>query len=88
MPAYDISAHCKNCGIDHPVLLRIYLPDGPTSKQSVADAFRGRAIPPQVKALYWHTALCFKTGSKFKLEKDDDIFLVPPSLFKRESSSK
>jgi hypothetical protein len=85
MPAYDISVHCKNCGRDHPVLLRLHIEDGPDHKQSIADSFRGRSVPPQVKAIRWLHALCPQTGRKFPLENDSEIFLVPPKVFRRTS---
>lgn len=85
MPAYDVTVHCKQCGGDHPVLLRLHIEGGPEQKQSIAECFRGRSLPPQVKAVRWHYALCLKTGRKFPLENDDEIFLVPPKLFRRHS---
>lgn len=86
MPAYDITARCKDCGIDHPVLLRVHIDEGPDHKQSIADSFRGRPVPPQVAAIRSHTALCPKTGRKFSLEDDNKVFLVPPEFFKRDSA--
>lgn len=83
MPAYDISVRCKDCGLDHPVLLRLYIDDAPERKQSLAELFHGRPVPPQVKAIRWHQALCPKTGRKFCLENDSEIFLVPPEIFRR-----
>ena len=85
MGAYDISAYCKDCGKDHPVLLRIDLDGGPDRKQSIAELFQSRPKPPQLKAILGHSAFFYKTGRKFKLEKDDEIFLVPPKLFRHHS---
>ena len=85
MPAYDISVRCKDCGLDHPILLRLHIEEGPDRKQSIAELFHGRSVPPQVKAIRWHTALCPKTGRKFRLEDDSQIFLVPPEFFRRHS---
>ena len=85
MATYDISFHCTDCGQDHPGLLRIDLSDGPARKRSVAEIFQGRSIPPQIKAIRGREALCYKTGRKFQLDKDDDIILVPPTNFLRYS---
>jgi hypothetical protein len=74
MPAYEIYVHCVYCGGEHPLLMRI-------RKQSIAESFRGRSMPPQVLAIKGHQALCLKTGKKFQLEKDEQVFLVPPSSF-------
>ncbi len=83
MPAYDISVRCKDCGLDHPALLRLYLDDAADRKQSIAELFDGRSVPPQVKAIRWHQAICPKTGRRFRPENDREIFLVPPESFRR-----
>ena len=85
MPAYDLSAHCDDCGSDHPVLLKLHIEDDLKRKQSIAELFHGRSVPPQVKAVRLHNALCLKTGRKFPLENDSEVFLLPPVLFRRES---
>lgn len=84
MPAYDISLRCKDCGLDHLVLLRLHIEEGPDHKQSIAECFHGRSLPPQVEAIRKHNALCPKTGRKFSVENDSDIFLVPPGHFRRD----
>jgi hypothetical protein len=61
--------------------MRIHLIETVDRKQSIAELFRGRAAPPQVSALKSHTALCLKTGKKFKLDEDEQILLVPASAF-------
>jgi hypothetical protein len=85
MPAYDISVLCKLCGRDHPVLLRLHIDEGPDHKQSIAEFFRGRSLPPQVKAIRRHEALCPITGRKLSLENDNEIFLVPLEHMKHYS---
>jgi len=59
--------------------MKIHLDHGPKGKQSVAEFFHGRSMPPQVRTIQWHKALCLKTGKKFKLEVADQIILVPPT---------
>jgi hypothetical protein len=85
MPTYDLSVHCKDCGRDHPVLLRLHIERGPDRKQSIAELFHGGSVPPQVAAIRGHMAFCHKTGRKFPLENDSDIFLSPPAYFKQDS---
>jgi hypothetical protein len=77
MPAYEIYVQCIDCGGEHPLLMRLFLVDGPERRQSIAEWFHGRSIPPQVSALKNHSALCLKTGKKFKLEENDKVLLVP-----------
>jgi hypothetical protein len=84
MPSYEISVYCKDCGGEHPILMRIHLDDGPDQKQSFAEFFQGRSMPPQATAIKGRSALCPKTGRKFQIETDKGVFLVPSSSFKRE----
>ena len=77
MPTYDIYVQCIDCGSEHPLLMKIFLKEGPAETRSIAEWFKGRSVPPQVAALKRHSALCLKTGKKFTLEEDDKVFLVP-----------
>jgi hypothetical protein len=77
MPAYEIYFRCDDCKREHPIHLRIHLDDGPDRKESVAEFFRGRSMPPQVTTIRGRKVFCLKTGRTFKLENDDQIFLVP-----------
>lgn len=80
MPAYEIYFHCHDCEREHPIHLKIHLDHGPGRKHNITDFFRGRPMPPQVAAIRDHKALCLKTGRTFKLENDDQIFLVPAAV--------
>jgi len=86
MPAYDISFRCKDCGRDHLALMKLYLDEGPDHKQSLADFFHGPSVPPQVKVIREHNALCPKTGRKFTVKNNADILLVPPEHLRRDSA--
>jgi hypothetical protein len=77
MPTYDIHFHCSDCGNEHPLLMTIFLTDGPERKQSIAEWIVNRATPPQISAVKRHSAICLKTGRKVSLEIDDKVFLVP-----------
>lgn len=85
MPAYDISVRCKDCGRDHPALLRLHIDETLDRKQSIAQFFHGRSVPPQVAAIRRLKAVCPKTGKNFSLENDSEVFFVPPEFFRRES---
>jgi hypothetical protein len=85
MPTYDLAVRCKDCGRDHPVLLRLHIQDGPDRKQTIAEFFHGNSVPPQVGAIRWHNALCPKTGRRFPLGNDSEVFLVPIDNFKLDS---
>jgi hypothetical protein len=79
MPAYEIYFRCNECEREHPIHLKIHLAHGPDRKQSLTHFFCDRSMPPQVTAIRGRKVFCLKTGKIFKLEKDDQIFLVPPT---------
>ena len=81
MPSYEVYVHCLDCGGEHPLLIKIYLEHGPDRKQSVAESFGAGPMPPQVLAIKGRSVLCLKTGKKFRLENDEQVLLVPSSLF-------
>jgi hypothetical protein len=77
MPEYDIHVRCIYCDKEHPLLIKVFLANGPNRKQSISEWFTGRDVPPQVSAIRNHGALCLKTGKKFVLDRDDNVLLVP-----------
>jgi hypothetical protein len=81
MASYEIYFRCTDCKREHPIHLKIHLDHGPDHKQSIAEFFRGRSMPPQVTAIRGHKAFCLKTGRTFTLENDDQILLVLSNVF-------
>ena len=77
MPIYEIIGNCDHCGEQHPILMKIHLAAGPTEPQTVADAFHGQMLPPQVLAVKRHIAVCLKSGKKYSLAEDRHIILAP-----------
>ena len=77
MPTYDIYVRCIHCGGEHPLLLKIFLANGPKHTPSIAEWFDSQSLSPQVTALKRHSALCLKTGKKVALQDEDKVFLVP-----------
>jgi hypothetical protein len=76
MPAYEIYFRCDDCKREHPIHLRIYL-DGPERKENLAAFLRGHSMPPQVTTIRGRKVFCLKTGRIFRVEDDDQIFLIP-----------
>lgn len=79
MPAYEIYFRCDDCQREHTIHTKIHLSQGPDRKQSLAEFFVGRVMPPQASSLQGHKVFCLKTGRKFKLDNDEQILLVPPA---------
>jgi hypothetical protein len=86
MPPYEIYFRCNECQREHPIHIRIHLDYGPSHKETLAEFLAGRSLPPQLTALRGHKALCLKTGRTFKLESDEQIFLVPATSINRRRS--
>jgi hypothetical protein len=76
MPLYDVSFRCDDCGVEHPLLTTVYLAESVEGKQSIADLFRGRELPPQISVLRFRKGLCLKTGNKLSLDNDDKLLLT------------
>ena len=49
MAAYGITVHCKDCGKDHLVFLRIDLSSGPGRKRTVAEVLQAVLALPKLK---------------------------------------
>lgn len=79
MPAYEVYFRCDDCKREHTIHTKIHLTQGPDRKQSLAEFFVGREMPPQASSLQGHKAFCLKTGRQFRLENDEQILLVPPT---------
>jgi hypothetical protein len=77
MPTYEICFRCNDCKREHPTHIRIHLDHGPDRKETIAEFFRGGSLPPQVATIQHYNALCLKTGRRFKLKNNDQVFLIP-----------
>jgi len=77
VPAYEIHFLCDDCKREHAIHLRIHLEDGPARKETFAAFLRRSLMPPQITNIRGRKAFCLKTGKRFTLDNDDQIFLVP-----------
>jgi hypothetical protein len=50
VPKYDLVAVCNACGEAHPMGISINL-DGPVKKRTIAEAYRGKGLPPRLATL-------------------------------------
>jgi hypothetical protein len=80
MPLYEVHFRCDDCKREHTIHTRIHLSSGPERKQSYAEFFGVRPIPPQASSIKGHKAFCLLTGRPVQLNKDDQIYLVPPTI--------
>jgi hypothetical protein len=79
MVSYDIFFTCKECCGEHPLGVKIQIPDGPKQRTSIGAFYADKKIPEQIKRLTDHHFECPK--SKNSLFHDDvyQLFLVPLS---------
>ena len=78
MAEYDVFAVCNACGDLHPLGISVTLEDGPAKKkQSIADAYEGKDLPPSLAALKDSRVYCPKTGRQYSQRDSQKIFLVP-----------
>jgi hypothetical protein len=76
MPKYDIFAVCNACGDTHPTGISINL-DGPIKKRSIAEAYRGKDLPPSVASLKQDRVYCPNLGRHYAQTDNKQIFLIP-----------
>jgi hypothetical protein len=77
MAEYDVFAVCNACGDLHPLGISVTLDDGPANKQSIADAYADKDLPPSLAALKDRRVYCPKTGRQYSQRDTKKIFLVP-----------
>ena len=77
MAMYRVDAVCNACGDLHTTGTTISLSAGPTSKQSIADAYANKDPPTEVAALKGSRVHCHKIGRHYAQKDDHKIFLVP-----------
>jgi hypothetical protein len=76
MPRYDILAVCNACGDEHPTGLFVILESVHAKKQSVANAFLKKGLPPNLATLKDIRVYCPKTGRQYAQTNYKQIFLT------------
>jgi hypothetical protein len=74
---YDIFVLCNACGDSHSLGISVTLQDGPLNKQSIADVYAGKDLPPNFAVLENKRVYCPKTGRQYSQKDNAKIFLVP-----------
>jgi hypothetical protein len=78
MPKYDIFVVCNACSDTHPIGTSVMLADGPAETQSIAAAYAGKNVPPDLFKLRMNRVQCPRTGRQYAQTNDQkEIFLVP-----------
>ena len=80
MAEYGIFVVCNACGDFHPMGICVSLEDGPAAKQSIADMYTGKDLPPNIAALKDKRVYCQKTGRQYAQRDNKKVFLVAIGL--------
>ncbi len=77
MAMYNVCAVCNACGDLHATGITVSLNGGPTSKQSIGEAFANKDPPPNIAQLKEKRVHCPKIGRQYAQRDDGKIFLIP-----------
>lgn len=77
MATYDIHVLCNYCGESHAMGKTLLLEDGPAYTGSIADTYRGKAIPELLVRLRYNSVRCRESG-RFVFQEDDSRLLLVP----------
>jgi hypothetical protein len=77
MVAYDVFFLCKECGAEHPLGVKIPIPEGPAQKMSIGAFYTEKEIPQAISRLSDRLFECPKSKTRFFHDDIDQLFLVP-----------
>jgi hypothetical protein len=75
MPSYIVTAYCESCDVAHPTGVELEWPEQISAKESIAQAFDGIALPPEVAEMSRNYFLCPHTGKMYKQTDNNKLFL-------------
>jgi hypothetical protein len=73
MPTYRMYVFCNKCSETHPTIL-FELPEEIEPTQSLADAYKGREVPPQVAKMVRNHFTCPNTGGNYGEVDQSQVF--------------
>lgn len=77
MAMYSVYYFCNECSEVHPMGISLALDDGPPSKESIGNTYKGKELPPQVAMLINNTLTCPNTSKPTTQKDNNQVFLVP-----------
>ena len=76
MAAYDVYALCIACGDLHSMGISVTVAGPQITKQSIAERFHGKELPPTIAALNDTRIYCPKFGRHYGQRDNKKIFLI------------
>jgi hypothetical protein len=77
MKSYRVLVLCDYCDRAHPTGITLDLDDDLSNKQTVAEAFKDKRMPPVINKLQRNAILCRESGMSVMLTDPGKIYLVP-----------
>ena len=77
MPWYSLYTMCDECVDAHRLDAAIEIVGGPSDITSISDAFEGRPLPPDIKAILEKPTFCTKARRLINQNNPHRIYLVP-----------
>jgi hypothetical protein len=72
MPSYIVTAYCERCSVNHPTGVVLDWPEQISPNKSIAEAFDGIAMPPEIVMMSRNYFLCPKTGKMYMYKQTDN----------------
>ena len=76
IPSYIVSAYCERCSVNHPTGVELDWPEQISPNKSIAEAFDGIAMPPEIVMMSRNYFLCPKMGKMYKQTDNKKAFLA------------
>ena len=76
MPSYVVTAYCTECCSTHPTGVEFDWPERIAPTESIAEAFNGTALPPEIVTMSRNYFLCPQTGKMYKQTDNNKLFLT------------
>jgi hypothetical protein len=77
MPRYAIQFFCNECSATHPTGLTVVLIEGPLQRASLAETYKDKAVPSNMRNIIRGEGWCPKAERLFLQDDLSQVFLVP-----------
>ena len=77
MALYRILVFCDDCGRTHSTKAGLLLDDGPTEKTTVAEAYKDKPLPLELRKLLKRDILCPESAKSVMLKDARKLYLIP-----------
>ena len=76
MTGYIVTAYCDQCSTPHSTGVELDWPKKISPTKSIAEAFHGTALPPEISVMSRNYFLCPQTGKMYKQTDNNKLYLI------------